>query len=231
MKHFFWFFMLLALLLTSCSGDGSGTNCKEGICVTLKVEGPVQSLKPALFTISVKTDKDISDLGISIYGDTSVSVRAIGKQPKDAVLTFQDEGSMDWSIDTKGGEEYIFTGHVIYPKPTVSYGIFHYLLIAAANKPNITRVTDSITIYLDAEGKEVDAGKAKIAEQTDYPPPTPPPDQTVIPETSVPSITPALPTETPSPTVPAYPAPEETQGAAPKSKTLPTPTPLAYPYP
>ncbi len=231
MKHFFWFSMLLALLLTSCSGDGSGTNCREGICVTLKVDGPVQSLKPALFTISVKTDKDISDLGISLYGSTSVSVRDIGKQPEDAELTFQDDRSMDWSIDTKGGEEYIFTGHVIFPKPSVSYGIFNYGLIAAANKPNITRVTDKITVYLDAEGKEVDAGKAKIAVQTDYPLPTPPPDLTVIPETSVPSITPALPTETPSPTIPAYPAPEETQGAAPKSGTLPAPTPPAYLYP
>ena len=42
---------------------------------------------------------------------------------------------MDLLIDTNGGKEYIISGHVILAKPTVSYGIFSYGLIAAAGHP------------------------------------------------------------------------------------------------
>lgn len=210
MKRFSQFFMVLLLILTvtGCSGDGSGLNCKEGICIDLKIASPVKSQKPAKFTISVKTDKDISDLIVTIGGGASIKLLDNGQQPVGAELVHQDETNLGWRIDTKAGEEYIFTGNAIFPKPTVSYGIFSFQLDASASKPTLTRVTDYVSVYLDAEGNELDSTKAKIAKQTDYPLPTAPTDQIVITKKPFPTITPAAPpTETPTPTVPAYPGP------------------------
>ncbi len=54
MKRIFWFSMLLILLLSACSSSSSGAECKEGICVSIEIESPVQALEPARFTIFVK---------------------------------------------------------------------------------------------------------------------------------------------------------------------------------
>ncbi len=207
MKRFFWFYMLLIILLTACASNGSEAECKEGICVNLEVEGPVEALNPTIFVISVKTDKDINNLGISLLGDQTITILDIVKKPDTAKLVYQDDRSMGWLINSKSGEEYVFSGHIILPKPTVSYGIFNYGLIAAAGHPSITQVTDSITIYLDAEGKQIEESQAMMELETVFPAPTPRPDMTIVPETPLPTI--VWPTDTPlpspSPTSPAYP--------------------------
>ncbi len=226
---------ILLVLLAACSPNGSGAECKQGICVSLEVLGPIQAMEPAPFIITVKTDKDVTGLGISISGDATVSIIDIEKKPDGAKLGYQDKTSLSWLIDTKGGVEYSFSGHVAFPKPTVSYGVFNYGLIVAAGNPSITRVTDSVTIYMDSSGKQVEEGTAKSAMQTDFPAPTPPPDLTIVPVTPFPTVT--WPTETPFPsptqTQPAYPAPGKqisTEGANQK-QPLPSPTQAAYPNP
>lgn len=207
MKRFFWLSMLLILLLSACSSSSTDAECKEGICVSIEIESPVQALVPTHFVISIKTEKDISNLGISLYGDRTITILDIEKKPDSAELTYKNDSSMDWWIDTKGGEEYLISGHVILAKPTVSYGIFSYGLIAAAGHPSIARVTDSITIYLDAEGNQLEASEAKLLMETEYPLPTPPPDMIVITRTPWPTI--IWPTNTPlpspTPTLPSYP--------------------------
>jgi len=234
-KRFFLISMLLILLLAACSPNGPSGECQEGICVSITVEGPVQALEPVLFSISVKSEKDVTGLGISVYGDTQVTILDIEKKPEEAELGYQDKNSMDWRINTTGGKEYIFSGHVVFPKPTVSYGVFSYGIIVAASQPSITRVTDSVTIYLDASGKQVEESEAKLEVQTEFPAPTPPPDLTIIPETPIPTVVWPSPTPFPSPTptTPAYPAPGEkiSTDDAGKNQFLPTPTLPAYPNP
>ncbi len=208
MKRFSWFYILLIFLLTGCNLSYSGFACKQGICVRIEIEEPVEALKPAVFMISVKTEKDIANLGLSVYGQ-GITILDIVEKPDSAILADEDERGMGWWIDTKGGEKYIITGHVLLAKPTVSYGIFSYGLIAAAGHPLITLVTDSITIYLDAEGKQVEESQAIKAIQTGFPLPTPRPDLTIVPETPMPTV--VWPTQTPLPspstfpTLPAYP--------------------------
>jgi len=220
MKRVFWSSLLLILLLSACSTSSSDVECLEGICVSLEVDGPIQALQPIPFVISFSTEKDITGLEISMYGDTNINIIDIDKKPNEAKITFQKESSMHWQIDTKGGEEYVITGHFKLPKPTVSYGIFSYGLIASAGHPSIARVTDSVSIYLDAEGNQIENSKAILEMQTDWPAPTPPPDLTIIPPTPWPTI--VWPTETPQPsaTPPGYPAPGE-EGAA-EQQILPT---------
>ncbi len=197
MKRFFWLSMLLIVLLAACSSGSSGAECKEGICINIEIQGPIQALQPVPFIIAFSTEKDITALEISMYGDNAITILDIEKKPNEAKSTFQKGSSMHWQIDAKGGEEYFISGHIILDKPTVSYGIFSYGLIAAGGHPSIARVTDSITIYLDAEGKQVEESQAKMEIETGFPVPTPPPDLTIIPETPFPTI--VWPTDTPLP--------------------------------
>ena len=215
MKRIFRFSMLLILFLSACSSSSSDAECKEGICISIEVEGPVQALVPARFIISVKTDKDVSGLGVTFEHYLNVSIYDVVKNPEASNLAYQDENMQSWLIDTKGGEEYTFSGYIVFEKPTVSYGIFSYGLLAAAGHPSIARVTDSVTIYLDAEGKQVEESQVKMELETVSLAPTPPPDLTIIPETPFPTIvwptvTPPpspspSPTITRTPTLPVYP--------------------------
>lgn len=66
-------------------------------------------------------------------------------------------------------------------------------------------MTNSITIYLDAEGKQVEESRAKLELETDFPAPTPLPDLTIVPETPMPTI--MWPTDTPLPSPSPSPSP------------------------
>lgn len=228
MKRLFFLFLLLTLLLGSCSADGAGMECRDGICISLTIEEPVQALEPIPFTITVKTDKDISDLGISLSGDATVTILDIEKTPSIAEVGYQNETSVGWLINTKSRETYIFSGHVIFAKPTVSYGVFHYDILVEANQPTIARVTDSVIIYLDAEGKQIDDEQAKRELETELPLPTMPSNMTIVPETPLPTIVWPSATPLPSSAPPAYPAPEN--GVSGQDGTVPTEIP-AYPAP
>ena len=207
MKRIFSCCLLLIIILTGCRSSSSGPTCKGGICINIEVEGPVQALEPARFIISVKTKKDVNELPIGLSAYVNVSISDIEKIPEGAKLVYEDENMLDWQINTRSGEEYFFVGHIILSKPTVSYGIFGYSVMAIFSQPKFGRVTDSITIYLDADGNQVEDSQVKKILETGFPAPTPPPDLTVVPETPFPSI--VWPTETllPSPTLslPAYP--------------------------
>lgn len=83
MKHFFWAFtLLLAVLLASCAPGGLETKCEDGVCVDITIVGPVRASEPAPFTISVKTEKDIDNLGISLDIDSNATVKDIEKSRK-----------------------------------------------------------------------------------------------------------------------------------------------------
>lgn len=218
MKRFFWFSMSLIVLLAACSSSPDA-ECKEGICVSVEVEEPIQALQLIPFVIYFSTEKDISGLEISIYGDMTITIHDIEKKPDEAKTAFQKDNSIHWQLDTKGKMEYVIAGHIILAKPTVSYGIFSYGFIAAAGHPSITRVTDSITIYLDAEGKQVEENRASVEIETGFPLPTLPPDWTIVPETPMPTI--IWPTNTP--------LPSSTPSPSPSPKITRTSTPQAYP--
>jgi hypothetical protein len=207
MKRSIVFSFLFMILLAACSPSRSGAECKDGFCVSIILETSVQASEPVPFSILVKSEKDVSGLGISLYGDSSITIVDAEEKPAEAQVIYQDKRSIDWKIDAKGGEEYKFSGHVIFPKPSASYGVFSWGLIAAAGHPSMGRVTDSVTIYMDPSGKQVEDSEAKMLLQTDYPAPTPPPDLTIVPDTPMPTVAwpSATPLPSPSPTLPAYP--------------------------
>lgn len=219
MKRFFWLSMLLMLLLPACSPGSSGAECKEGICVRIEVAGPVQALEPAKFIISVKTKKNINKLPIGLLVFPGVIISDIVEFSENAILVYQDKTQLNWQLNAKEGEEYSFSGHIILSKPTVSYGIFSYTVLAHFSQPTFGRISDSITIYLDAEGKQIEESRAKRMSETDFPLPTPPPDLIVITDTPFPTIVWPTNTPLPSPTPSPSPSPTITR----------TPTLPAYP--
>ncbi len=233
MKQSMCIFIACIFLLAACSPNGASYECMNGICVRLEITGSVQSLEPVPFILSIKTNNDISHLGISVSGDANITISVIEKYPEGAELAYQDERSRDWWLDTKGGQEYFFTGYVIFPEPSASYGVFHWGLIASAGTPTSIRVTDSVLIYLDATGKQVDENRARELE-TNWYPPTPPLDLTIVPETPLPTAY-FPPTETnvptPTPTLNAYPAPDDYTENGTGTKNEPSPLSTAYPNP
>lgn len=236
MKRSIILVFLFIFLLAACSPSGSGTECKDGVCISIILETSVQASEPVPFSIVVKTEKDVSGLGISLYGDSAITIVDSEKKPTEAQVSYQDKRSINWKINAKGGTEYKFSGHVIFPKPSASYGVFHYGLIAAAGHPSMGRITDSVTVYMDSSGKQVEEGNAKTILRTDLPAPTTPPDLTIVPVTPIPTVAwPATATVLPSPTPtrPAYPAPEDNTSTETVNKNQPlqTPTLAAYPSP
>ncbi len=208
MKIRFTLSIILTFVFTACSPSGSTFECQNGICIDININNEVQALQPVEFTILVKTEKDVSGLGITIISE-GIKLEITAK-PEGSELMFQDLRSMDWILNTKGNEEYIFSGIVIFPKPSISYGLSSYGMIVSAILPSAARVTDSVTIYLDSDGKQVDSNQAKILLETEMPGPTSPPDITVVVDTLYPSITPPpqdMPTPTPTYTDVPYPPP------------------------
>lgn len=183
MKRIFSCCLLLIIILTACRSSSASATCKKGICINIEVKGPVQALEPARFIISVKTKKDVNELPIGLSAYSNVSISDIEKIPEGAKLVYEDENMLDWQINTKNGEENFFVGHIILSKPKVSYGIFGYSIMTFFSQPEFGRVTDSITIYLDADGNQVEESQVKKILKTGFPPPTPAPDLTIVPET------------------------------------------------
>lgn len=205
MNRLFCFSLICLLLIIACSPANAGFECKDGICVSIEVEEPVQALQPITFTIIVKTEKDIPSLGISLSVDRSISIVNIGKSPENANLTYQDKFLLGWLIETKSGEAYVFSGEVVFDRPTISYGIFGYNLLAYASNQSTNQVNDSVKIYLDTNGNQIEDSQAKSLVETGFPVPSPPPDQTIVPETPFPTMIPFTSTPSSSPTIPGYP--------------------------
>lgn len=207
MKRAIRMIILLLLVLTACSPAGTGYECSEGICISITYEEQVQATVPAVFKIYVRTDKDVERLGVSLIGHRNISLHDVVSQPEGAKIGYQDDRSIDWTIDTKGGEEYIFNVLIILDKPSDSFGVSGYELFAVASQISGFRVNNSLYIFLDAEGNQMEESEALLLMETDLPLPTLPPDVTVIPDTPFPTI--IWPTETSlptlTPTLPSYP--------------------------
>jgi len=198
---------LLIFLLSACSPAGSGFQCSEGICIDIEFESSERALESAAFVVKIKTDKDITGLGISISSDIHSSIQSIDLNPAEAELRYQAEDLISFRLNTKGGITYTYSGLLIIKKTAMSGGNSVYRLLAAASLPSGFRVTDSCRLYVDAEGNQMDESEAKLLMETDLPLPTLPPDVTVLPDTPFPTI--IWPTDTSlptlTPTLPSYP--------------------------
>lgn len=74
--------ILIAVTLVACSQGGGNSgrgDCADGVCVALRVVEPVQFKAPVVVQITVTSDQDRSDLGLTLYTD-GVQVTIDGPQ-------------------------------------------------------------------------------------------------------------------------------------------------------
>ncbi len=111
--------VLMAVTLVACSQGGSSSgrgDCSEGVCVALRVVEPVQFRAPVVVQITVTSEQDRSDLGLTLCGGGGGSEATVeGPQGWESSargpLVFKDgsRGCANWSFDAKANVPVQFT--------------------------------------------------------------------------------------------------------------------------
>jgi len=203
---------LLMLLLTACA-DGPSLyrhNCSVGgeVCIELQAEEPIKIGEPVIVTIIVTSEKDISDLGISLYTDPNIIIEQEISIEEEGELTWKGQTGVDWLVEIKANDPIILTRKLYLPS---GEGLFN--IRAEASTPAL-RTGDSIRIYMTREGGKVYHSGTSIP-ITEGPLPTMDPSmlatlRAMPTDTPWPTLTPVKTTETPPIEVlgtPAYPPP------------------------
>lgn len=118
MKRLF-LIVLVSVTLVACSQGGGSSgrgDCSDGVCVALRVVEPVQFNAPVVVQITVTSDQDRADLGLTLCGGGGGSQATIdGPQGWESnargTLVFKD-GSRDcanWSFAAKANVPVQFT--------------------------------------------------------------------------------------------------------------------------
>jgi hypothetical protein len=220
-----WTLAILMLVLAGYGGSAapSGGQCNQGLCVKIEVVEPVRWGESLTVKITVTTEADIPDLGVSIYTyPPDVVVEGpIGWEPtsKDGMVW---KGGAGWLVATKANQPIVFIRNIRVPARESP------LLVdiqANASTRQGRHVSHSVRIYLTREGGVVNPTPA-VLPGTPALVPTMPPEWLLTP---FPTVTP-WPTPFPTPTYPP-PArtPTPTQPPSPFISPISTPTPAAYP--
>lgn len=108
-------FVMISLAACSQGGGSSGRgDCADGVCVALRVVEPVQFNAPVVVMITVTSDQDRSDLGLTLFTD-GVQVTINGPQGwennarKGLVYKNGPSNGADWFFDAKANVPVRFT--------------------------------------------------------------------------------------------------------------------------
>jgi len=211
----FWTLALLMIALTGCGGSAApgGAQCNQGLCVKIEVAEPVRWGEPVEVTITVRSERDIRGLGISLlsYPPSQITFEK---------AEFVTEGGARWATDIQANRPQHFGLLVHFPREG------SYALIAQAYDPTIGMVvSDEVGIFLTHEGGIINPTPVVLPGTPELLP-TLPPERLLTP---FPTPTP-WPTSLPTPTSPPpvrTPTPTPTQPAL--ISPLPTPTLAVYP--
>ncbi len=181
--------ILLAIVLAACTGGFAPGkhNCdkgKEGIvCIELGALDPIRYGEPVVLTITVSSDNDVPDIGVSLYPDAAIRVDDPQNWEKDFTSADLFKGGVSWKASISANKPHTFTRTIFLPREE---GVFS--IVAQVATPNL-RASDSIGIYMTHEG-----GKAYLP-------------GTAIPYTEGPLPTYNGPTLTfvPTPVIPTFP--------------------------
>ena len=176
MKRLFACVLLLASL-TACAGASApgGGNCKEGVCVKVQAVEPVRFGEPVTVTVTVTSEKDIPNLGVSLYHDVDVVVEEPQTEEKNRPA-WKGQSGVDWIVNAKANQPLTFTRKVRFPPRE---GVFD--IVVSASTPSL-RVTDSVYIRLTrAGGKVYLSGTSVPVTSGPLPTVTPGPSPTFIP--------------------------------------------------
>jgi hypothetical protein len=192
--------VLMLVSLTACASGASdkGSCSKDGeVCIKVRAEEPIQFGAPVTVTITLTSEKDITDLGVSLmtYPKSIVVQEAVDQEP--GKVTWKNQSGVDWLVNIKGNQPVTFTRQL---KLSPEDGVIN--ITAHAITPGF-RAADTIIIYLTNEGGKVYLSGTSI-------PVTPGPLPTITPgpsPTFVPTATVPTPFPSPAPTRTATPYP------------------------
>ncbi len=205
--------LVVLLSLTSCTGSSllGKHNCseREEVCIELRADEPIRYGEPVVITITLKSEKEFSDLGVSIYHDIGIGVEGPQGWEKDAVDAVIWESGVGWKTSVQANDSLTIVRKLSLPKRE---GIFQ--ITARASTPSL-HAADTIQIFMTQEGGKVYLSGSTIPITSG---PLPTVDDILratlhaIPTKSpYPTLTPAPPTESPrelsTPTGGAYPPP------------------------
>lgn len=149
-----WMLAILLMVLAGCGGSAapSGGQCNQGLCVKIQVAEPIRWGEPVTVMIATTTDKDIPDLGVSIfvYPPNAVVVEGPENWEREAKRGAVYEGGAGWRVTTKASQPITFTRIVHLPHQE---GFFE--IMASVTTIQGMRVTDSARIYLTRAGGKV----------------------------------------------------------------------------
>src|SRR5262249_20293646 len=97
--------LLFLIFITACSvisGSSRGT-CRQGLCIIAKVVEPVRVNEPDIVSITVTSDKDIPDVGVSLQG---VPVDGPDGWEMETRDIFIDRFGASWVVDLKANQPY-----------------------------------------------------------------------------------------------------------------------------
>lgn len=204
MKYFF-LCVLLLVSLTACA-PSSKEGCSENreVCVSITAEEPILYGEPVILTITVISEKNITNLGVSLYHDIDIVVEGPQSWENSLSETSIFNGGASWIVSAKANQPMTFTRTLQLPPRE---GLFP--IIVETSTTNL-RAADSITIYITSQGGMILLSGTSIPNIVN-PVPTMNPSmrQTMSArptDTPFPAFTP-LPTNTVTPTLPPYPPP------------------------
>jgi hypothetical protein len=213
-------YVLVLVSLAACAGSASfgRHNCSKGgeVCVEVRAEEPITFGKPVTVKITITSEKDIEDIGISLSHDPDVVVEESQGWEKDSRDISFFSGGVSWVATIEADSPITFKRTLYLPPRGGSF----YLITTAGT--SYLEARDMIRIYMTKEGGKVYLSGTTI-------PSTPGPVPTMDPDLLATAN--ALPTYTPYASLPV----PETPTPLPISKTEPPPPVIlgtpAYPPP
>lgn len=145
-----WLVTILIIALAGCrrSTAPGGGQCNQGLCVKIEVAEPIRWGELIIVTITVTTEIDIPDLGVSI-NTYPLDVIVEGPTGWEATSTggMVWEGGAGWLAEGKSNQVLTFVREIRFPTREGSFD-----LQANATTPQGLRVTNSVRIHLTREG-------------------------------------------------------------------------------
>ncbi len=146
--------LLLAVMivLAGCAENASPGEwqCHQGICVKIEVDEPIVWEEPIIVRVTVTTEEDVSDVGVSLryYGKDIVVEEPETEEP--GQVTWQGGNGIDWKVDTKSDQPVVFARKMHIP--LIDEGVIWFF--ADIMTPGGLFENDSLGVYFaHQEGK------------------------------------------------------------------------------
>jgi hypothetical protein len=153
LKRFLLIAVVAAWVAACAAGPGlASPNCADGVCVKLEVAEPVALGQPAIFTITVTSDQDRPDLGVTLYSDDA-DVVVEGPQGWEATAREGKvwKASAGWSFAAKANVPVVFKRVLRFPAREAYFSA----IVALHVGPRSYIAFDQIGFQLAAAGARV----------------------------------------------------------------------------